>query len=334
MPTVAEASDNGQSQLNAVMKQGLDTIDRLQMVTFTKYVRQILPLDGFVFWIRADLLSEQALMDASRYNGTTDAEPSIISTDLSYDVGGSFHYSTRREQNEDETIEKNMVTFTSKEKVEEFNEIGQNVMLLADYDGIRFAFSSRKPLYLQADIYHYQGVAILPAMESQIIDSLADLPNHDQIVCNSLPFWLTLNSIMPVYPAFLADNNLAPPYATIYIDPESTNAIQAAPYIDYESNHSQLVRERVKVTVYGLKNNAAIDYLDAVLAYTLSDTAGFGVMNMPVPKDEKRTQEEMAIIAMKKSFFFDVNYYQTRSQQVARQLITSAFVTDIYRKLI
>ena len=88
----------------------------------------------------------------------------------------------------------------------------------------------------------------------------------------------------------------------------------------------------MKITIYGLTNKSALDYLDYVLQYTLSDSAGFGVMNMPVPKDDKRTQEEMAVIAMKKTIIFDVNYYQTRAQDLARQLITSAFVTDIYRK--
>lgn len=330
MPSIAEASVNGQSQLNDALRAGLDTIDRLQMVTFVKYVRQILPLDGFVFWVRADLLSSTD-SGSNSYNGTTSAQPSIITSANSYSVGGSFHYSTRREQTEEETIERNTITFTSKEKIEEFNAMGQDVMLLADYDGIRFAFSSRKPLYLQADIYHYQGVAVLPALESQIIDDLSKLPT-DQIVCNSLPFWLTLNAKMPIYPAYLADNNMAPPYATVYIDPASTEAIQSVPYLDITSNHYQLVKERVKITIYGLTNKSALDYLDYVLQYTLSDSAGFGVMNMPVPKDDKRTQEEMAVIAMKKTIIFDVNYYQTRAQDLARQLITSAFVTDIYRK--
>ena len=38
--------------------QGLEDISRSASVTFTKYVRKVLPLDGFVFWVKASIISD------------------------------------------------------------------------------------------------------------------------------------------------------------------------------------------------------------------------------------------------------------------------------------
>ncbi|HET8687074.1 MAG TPA: hypothetical protein VFM18_10470, partial [Methanosarcina sp.] len=141
------------------------------------------------------------------------------------------------------------------------------------------------------------------------------------IATNSLPIWLALNGLMPVYPAFLAPTNLRPPYATVSI-PE-TLPIQAAPYIDNTSAHWQLVQDKVKITIYGERNNDALDFQDYVFQNSL-DTENFGISNMPIIKDEVRTQSELGILAIKKSFELEINYYQNRALQVARQLITSA----------
>jgi hypothetical protein len=50
-------------------------------------------------------------------------------------------------------------------------------------------------------------------------------------------------------------------------------------------------------------------------------------MNMPVMQDEKVTQPEMGIIAQKKVITFDVSYFQTTVNNVARQLIEKAFIS-------
>lgn len=63
--------------------------------------------------------------------------------------------------------------------------------------------------------------------------------------------------------------------------------------------------------------------------YTLSDKAEMGVMNIPVIQDERVTQNELNIIAMRKKVKFKVNYYQQRMRNVARKLITSA-IPSIY----
>ena len=46
-----------------------------------------------------------------------------------------------------------------------------------------------------------------------------------------------------------------------------------------------------------------------------------GMANMPTVRDEKRTQVEMAVLAMKKSITFDVWYNQGTARDIARGLI-------------
>ncbi|ELR1901570.1 hypothetical protein QSA11_004706, partial [Salmonella enterica] len=56
MPSLSELSQ-AKTELNASLVQGLDDISRSASVTFTKYVRKVLPLDGFVFWVKASVLA-------------------------------------------------------------------------------------------------------------------------------------------------------------------------------------------------------------------------------------------------------------------------------------
>lgn len=330
MPTIAESLPN-QSQLASGLKAGLDVIDRNEVVTFTKYVKVVLPLDGFVFWVKANLLSPSALMNASTLNFVAFNEPRIVVTEApTIQAKGSLHYATDHRQNEDETIDVDRVVFTAEEEIRPFNEIGPMVMFIGEFEGLRVVFSQRQSFYVQAGIYHYVGDAVYPAMESQIIDDPADFDTRSLVVSNSLPIWLSLSKFMPVYPSFAVPDNSAPPYATAHIPPDSTEAIQSAPSFDRYGTHSQLVKERVRVTIYGLRNFDALDYQDYVFQYSL-DTDAIGIMNMPVVRDEKRTQAELTILAMKKSIDFEVNYYQTRVRDIARQLILSCIPTYIIR---
>jgi hypothetical protein len=56
------------------------------------------------------------------------------------------------------------------------------------------------------------------------------------------------------------------------------------------------------------------------------DTDALGIMSMPIMRDEKRGQMELQAIAMKKTIEFDVSYYQTRINDIARQLVESCVV--------
>lgn len=290
-----------QSQMKTALAVGYQTLDSDATITFLKYVRHVLPLDGYIFWVK----------DLS-------AAPLVIE--------GSLHYSTDQQQNEDETIGLNRVILTTEQMVQDFNAINSNVMYIGQINDIRFSFNSHGKLYKEAGIYHYRGDAIYPAMLTQIIDDPTQLSTL-QVATNSLPIWLSLQTSMPIYPAFLAPANLRPPYATVKI--ADTRALQSAPYICADSSHFQLVTEKCKVTIYGNRNNDALDFQDFVLNYSL-DSDAIGIMNMPIIIDEQRTQSELGILAIKKSIEFEVNYYQGRAQNIARQLILSAVPNFVF----
>ncbi len=298
MPTIEESRGH-QSQLNAALVDGVNSLSQDQQITFTKYTRQVLPLDGFIFWFKT--------------------APTLT-------VKGSLHYSTDTNQREDETISINHIIFTATAEVEDLSSVAPGVLWIGEFEGRRFSFSSIVGFYEQAGLYHYRGEAIYPAMETQIVDSAADLDLSNVVVSNSLPIWLTLDDIMPVYPSFLIPDNIAPPYAAIHIEPAGTRAIQSAPHFDLNLTHMQLVRDLVKVTIYGARNTEALDFQDYVFRYSLS-TDNIGVMNMPVIRDEKRTQNEISVIAMKKSIEFDISYYQARVNDVSRQRILNSIQT-------
>ena len=132
---------------------------------------------------------------------------------------------------------------------------------------------------------------------------------------------------MPMFPAMLSTQNLSPPYATVKCS--NTSPIAGSFYLDEQQNQYQLVSEDVTISITGLRNAGVEDFLRYVQQYTLGDDAEMGVMNIPVVQDERVTQNELNIIAMRKTIKFKVNYYQQRMRNVARRLITSA-IPSIY----
>ena len=307
MATVSESAGN-KGQLKSTLESGLISISSGSAINFTKYIKRILPLDGFVFWLAGETIS----------------------------VAGSLHYSAIREMREDETISINSVIFTTTSPVVAFNDINQQIIWVASVDGVRFSFSNRGMFYEQAGLYHYSGEAVYPALASQLVTNLYTLSPDNLIVSNSLPAWLAIQSYSPawatipnpaitLYPSFLVPSNVAPPYGSIHIEPGNTNAIQSAPRLTSNASHYQLATDHVRITLYGVNNNTALDFVDTVNQYSLN-TDVLGIMNMPIVRDEKRTQSEIQSIAMKKTIEYDVSYYQTRINDVARQLILEAFV--------
>ncbi|MDM7198722.1 hypothetical protein QUH51_05485 [Citrobacter freundii] len=309
MPSLSELSQ-AKTELNASLVQGLEDLSRSASVTFTKYVRKVLPLDGFVFWVKASILANDP-----------GSEPDLK------DVKGYLHLTTESIQDEEQLYDKNVVTFTAQADIDPFNDIGSEVLYIGEFYGIKFAFSRRSGLNEPANIYHYTGNAIYPHMLSQIVDSPDDIDLADVVVSNSLPIWLTLSQFMPMYPAKLSLQNLSPPYATVKCS--NTTPIAGSFYLDERQNQYQLVSEDVTISITGLRNANVEDFLRYVHDYTMSDTAEMGVMNIPVVQDERVTQNELNIIAMRKTIKFKVNYYQQRMRNVARKLITSA-IPSIY----
>lgn len=310
-----------------------------QAKCFTKYIRLVLPLDGFVFWVRADLVSSGALFNAAQFNGAQfNARVMPITPAAQTFIKGSFHYATDLNQDQAETYSSNTVIFTAEKSVTDldFNQIGPNVLYIGTFQEMRYAFSRRDLFFENSNIHHYVGHAIYSTMDSQFIDNVAQLNTRALVVSNSLPIWLSMNSYtrpydyfsntIPLFPSFLSPQNQVPPYGTIDIPPETTKAIAGSPYLGRKLSHYQLAQETVRIVFYGIANDAALSFMDFVNQFSI-DTDLIGLMNMPIIRDEKKTQVEFGILAMKKSAEFQISYYQQSVRDIARQLILEAIPT-------
>lgn len=337
MGTLDEAVGSA-SPLRAALDAGVDALSQVQEITFTKYVRVVLPLDGYVFWVKATLLSPSALFNSMAYNEIKYDQSGVIVADAPILIAkGSLHYASATQQTEDANYAKNTVVFTSEDEVKDLNTVDGNQVFIAEFEGVRFSFSSRGSYYRQANLYHYVGNALYSTMDTQLVDNPEQLNTRDVIVSNSLPAWLALSNYIrpysayinqppiPLYPSFLVPDNIAPPFGAVHIYPEGTQALQSAPLLDSTLSHTQLAKDRVRITFYGLRNDRALDFIDSVNQYSL-DTDVIGIMNIPTMRDEKLTQNELNILAQKKTVEYDVSYYQSSMRNIARQYIKHAII--------
>jgi hypothetical protein len=327
-PGIEEVTGN-QGQLSAALSAGLDVIDQDQTVTWTLYRRVVLPADGFVFWVRADTLNPGALVNAAPPNSAAvNAAQALTVPAPTFQAQGSLHHTSVLRQENDETLSVNRMVFTSKTPVNDLAVVAPDDMYLATTNGQRYAFSSRSMWYRQAALYHYSGDAVYPALATQIIDYPAQLSQR-QVVSNSLPLWLSQNQFFPVFPSLLVPDNQLPPYAAVHIGEEDTHPMTAGATHDANGSRWQLMRDTVRITTYGVRNDTIMDWLDAVTEYTLANPETLGVMNTPVPRDAKRGQVEIGAIAQKKVITLEASYYQSRINQLSRQLIKTAFLENV-----
>ena len=324
MASAVEAAQ-AKPQLGAGLAQGVETLSGNEQVTFTLYVKLVLPLDGYVFWVNATLLTDSALFNASQYNKLlyNNYPEGVPARQLV--ASGSFHFSSDVQMLEDRQTVFNHTTFTSLVEIADFNLINPQFQYIATYQGMRFAFNTRANFYKQADLYHYRGDALYSVMNTQIIDTMTGFDTQSVIVSNSLPIWLSLNQFFPMYPSYLVDQNIVPAYAAVDINPSLTTALQDFPLLDPDSNPFQLVKDTVKITMYGIRNHEALNFVQYILDYS-RNTDNIGLMNMPVMQDEKMTQSELGIMAQKKTITFEVSYYQSTVNDIARKLIEHAFM--------
>lgn len=300
--------------LGSALQSGVQQIGRVQKITFIRYTRVVLPIDGYVFWVNSNLLDPPAPY-------------------LPVIHAGSLHFATDNQQREDETIGINRVIFTAENEIDDFNEISPTVCYIGSWEGIRFSFTRRRSFYKQAALWHYEGDAIYPAMEPLVIDNIDQLDLDNVVVSNSLPIWLAIltpqawpqppRPTFPLYPSFAVPDNLRPPYATVHIVPEGTDAIQAAPAFNSVGSHFQLSVDQVRITLYGVRNDQALDFQDWIYQYMI-DTSDLGLLDQQVMQDAKRTQSELNILAIKKVFNLRVSYNQMRVRDIAIQYILHA----------
>lgn len=312
MAKVQEGPAN-QSQAQATLRDGLEVLALNTEIEFLAYSRTVLPLDGYIFW-----------------------NPTVT-----FSYVGSLHYSQNIEQNVDETVGLAQVMFSSEEKVTQFEGPGDTIFI-ASIGGFRFAFSRQSGFYGPSGEWHYVGTSVIPAFASTLLDTPGAIDPEQAVVSNSMPVWLALNSWtnpfpdqaparsgITLYPSFMVPPNLAPPYGSVYIPDDYPVALEAVPLIGPSRSHSQLVYDKVQITLYGLQNNAALDFHDFVIQYLTINQDGVGLRNTPVIRDANRTQAELQTKAMKKTFEIEVNYYQQRLFTMARTLIKEATIKYI-----
>jgi len=305
MPRLDEIAENTGSHLSSVLQSAVETISSSQQITFRLYVRKVLPLDGFVYWVNAAILTEE--------------EQKKTGLPVTRQISGSLHRQVVAEQSEAASGAINNVIFTPLEQAENLNTVDPDTVYFGEYDGVQFAFSRMESRYTQAGIFHYRGTAILPTMRTQIIEKAEDI-SDEQILSNSIPIWLSLNRFATVYPSFLSPSNLRPPY--IVADVRTTTPLQSAPHYDVRCQH---VSDEVRLTLFGLTNGQALQFVDYVVQTALEDEA-FGITNIPVVMDGKRSQVELGVLARQKFVDFDINYYQSTALDVSHQLIKKAIV--------
>ena len=322
-----------------------DVVEPDYGVTFTKYVKLILPLDGYLFWVRSDLVSQavlaSAVLNTSQPNIFTLDQAQVTdkttTTPATYMVKGSLHYETNQQQTDEEVYSINRVVFTSEKFIQDFNEIGEDVLLIGEWEGLKFAFSTRQSYYQQSGIHHYVGNAVYADMYPQLIDDLSQL-DPGLVVSNSIPIWLSMSNWvkadwepfgMPfaLYPAKLSPNNQPPPYAVVNVT--RTDPLASTPTLGNRYQHDQLVSDTVKITLWGLNNKSAMEFVDFINQY-ISLYELMGLMNMPIVYDEKHEQSELNTIAKKKSIEFKVSYLQSQARDIARQLILRAIPSFIF----
>lgn len=322
------------TEMGGDLLEGLKTVGLDQRIKFRLYGRVVLPLDGFIFWVRADLLPQPAfaksgLVTAAQLEAD-DMEPCEFAAQC------SLHYTSDVRQEEGETYAANRVVFTTNEEIQALKAVAPGTMWIGEFDGMQFGFSSSSMRYRQSDLWHYAGFALYPDMQTQVINDVLQFSSA-RVVSDSLPAWLAIARYHPpwafwgplptLFPSFLVPDNEAPPFGAVHIVPEQTRALASAPTIDRKtSTHTQLCTDTVRVTLWGARNDMALDFVDAVYRFS-EDTGLIGIMNVPTVRDEKRTQAEMRTIAMKKTVEFEISYLQHRMNDVATQVIRSAVPT-------
>jgi len=321
MPALTKRS---QSQIAAGLITGVQTLSAQETIIFTLYVAQVLPVDQTLFWVLSTEVNGVALMHL--FNAQMPPTQLTITPT-------SLHHTIETEQREDDTFGRTGIILTTNQEIKDLNELAPQALYLATIAGVQYSFSKQHAYYDQAGLYHYTGIAVEPAMASQVINSAADF-NTMQVVSNSLPYWLSISTNVPMtYTSYLVPANTKPPYAVIHIEPDRTNAIQALPVIDKNGNPWQLVYDDVNITLYGLRNNDALQYLQDILNWITLNDNQMGLMSMPAIRDMKRTQKELTTLAQKKTIKFRVSYYQTAALEIAQKLIEHATMSYIVEPL-
>lgn len=308
--------------INSLLTAGINQVSDNQQITFTKYFRVILPLDGMVCWIKSGSINTNALEYPAMFGGEENATgiPEQIT------VPGMLHYDANQANKADETITVSNVSFSTSEKVDVFNLLAPDYLWIASVDGYEFAFSSKANYTEAAGLHHYQGQAMYPVVRGLLIDNPAALNVFEPVLSNSTPIWLGLNKYFPIYPSYLVPENTQGVYGVV--SPTDTEMLWSAAWTDRDGNTWQNMSEKVRITLYNVKNNQAWDFLKYVLENSI-DTNDYGIMETPVIIDAKRPQSEINAVAIKKYIDFKISYYQSRQRGQIPRIIETVFTNFV-----
>lgn len=330
MASIDELLGSPATGIADALAAGIIDLSKARDIPLNLYSRQVLPLDGFVFWL---------------LSGSTT-------------VKGVLHYTSDRPQEEAGTLTESTVVLTTTTEIVQLNASNTQTLVVGAVEGQKFAFHRHGFFFAETNVWHYEGTTINASKSTQIIDDPGLLDPTQVIVSDSLPIWLQIasyspiwlnppNPLVPLYPSYLVPDNLPPIYGAVHHEPEQIRALQDAPLLRPQQGvspnptpggppinvgllHNQLVSEHVRVTLYGCNNATAADFLDTVLRYSL-DTDNIGIMNMPAIRDGKEGWAPGMLIAQQKIIDFEVSYVQNRAYSVATQLIASAQTSVIVR---
>jgi hypothetical protein len=292
------------SEMNQVLRDGLKTLSKGDTVVFTRYVKKILPLDGFIFWVKASLLVGEVAPFTQTYLA-------------------SVHTSVNSDMRPTENPDINNVIFTAVDDiVQNFNDVDTQTLWVGSLDGLRFSFNKQGRFYKEAGLYHYMGDAIYPINDNMLIDDIDDLDLTNAVVSNSMPLWLALDEVVTLYNAYLVPTNKRPPYAVINV--KNSEALTLTPLKTHRNERYQLCKDTIEITLYGARNNLVSDFIEVINQYSLN-LEEIGIMNQPIAKDLQIPQAEINVITMAKKIDLEINYYQSRIKDETRNLILSAF---------
>lgn len=310
MPSLDETHDSIGTPLADALGHGLHNIDYNGTISFTKYRRVVMPADGFVFW---------------------------VATYETQEVAGTLHVATDSDMIEDQSYDKSTLQFTTQDEVHSFHDIAADTVWVGHVNNSKFAINSVMGQYDQAGLFHYHGSTILPAFASQFIDSPAQLETLGPVTSSSLALFMampTLGSValdwcpwpenVPVFPSFAVPDNQPPPYIAVHNDPASSTSENMGTLDPDTGSTSRLVREKVRLRLYGLPHQQADTILTYILRWSLLNTDKIGITNSPTIRDEKQPMADINALAMCKTIDLDVMYTQAAVRTTGLSFIRHA----------
>lgn len=299
--------------LHHSLKGGLDDISYNEDVIFHEYRRKVLPLDGFLFWVK---------------------------TYVSRTVSGSLHVSTHSQSTEIENYDLSQLVFSTTENIHTFHSTQADRVWVGHVGPIRFLIGAQKNTFKEAGLFHYSAETIPPSHRPQFIETEAELDGYTPVVGTSLPLFLSLPTDttpalnwcpwpkdVPVFPSFSAPDNQEPPYIIVHNDPHKVQSAGMGAVDPLTGDTHQILQEHVRLTLVGLPHTQAANVRDYILHWALLHSDVLGIVNTPVLTDEKRALNEASALAMIKTLELDVMYSQNTVRHTALKLINTAKVT-------